>query len=103
MQLLIAGAARTQRELVDTVAAERGMGMAVDEARDRAKPTAVDLEDLVVERRQRAHPSHGVDRLAVAEDERVLEDRDVAERRAAERSAQARRCGELRDVAQEQH
>ena len=87
MQLLVARAAGAERELVHAVAAERGMRVAVDEARDRAQPAAVELDDVAVERRQVAHPPDGLDRVAVAEDERVLEHLDVAERRSAQRGA----------------
>ena len=80
MQLLVARAAGAQRELVDAVAAERRVRVAVDEPRDRAEPAAVDLVDVAVERRQVAHPPHRLDRVAVAEDVRVLEHLDLAER-----------------------
>ena len=51
VQLLVARAARAQRELVDAVAAERRVRVAVDEARDRAAPASVELDDVAVERR----------------------------------------------------
>ena len=41
---------RAQRELLDAVAAERGMRVTVDEAGHRAEPAAVELLDLVRER-----------------------------------------------------
>src|SRR5205085_9401186 len=84
VQLLVARAAGPERELVDTVAAERGVRVAVDEAGDRAEAAARELLDLAVERRQVAHPPDRLDRLAAAEHERVLEHVHLAERAAAE-------------------
>ena len=77
VQLLVARAARAQRELLDAVAAEGRVRVAVDEARDRAEPAAVELLDVAVERRQLAHRAHRLDRPAVAEDVRVLDRVDL--------------------------
>ena len=102
VQLLVARAAGAERELVHAVAAERGVRVAVDEARDRAQAAAVELDDVAVERRQVAHPPDRLDRVAGAEDERVLEHLDLAERRAAERrigSARASRAARGRGRA----
>ena len=49
VQLLVARAARAQGELLDAVAAERGMRVAVDEPRQRAETAAVELLDVAVE------------------------------------------------------
>ena len=76
--------------------------MAVDEARDRAAAAAVDLLDVAVEAPQIAHAPDGLDLPVVAEDERVLDHLDLAQRGAPERRVAAGRCGELREVADEQ-
>ena len=102
MQLLVARPAGAERELVHAVAAERGMRVAVDKARNRAQPAAVELRDVAVERRQVAHPPDGLDRVAGAEDERVLEHLDLAERRSSQRSLGSGGRRQLREVAQEQ-
>ncbi len=52
MQLLVARSRRAQRELPDSIAREAGMGMAVDEARDRREPPPVELLDFALERLQ---------------------------------------------------
>ena len=103
VQLLVARAASAERELVHAVAAERRVRVAVDEARNRAhararrprrpRPRAAG--------RSRIRPT-AVDRLAVAEDERVLEHVDLAERGAAQRRVAPGRRRELREVADEQ-
>src|SRR5262249_41247477 len=62
----------------------------------------VELGDLSVEPLQVAHPPDGLDRLAIAEDERVLEHLDLAERRPTQRDALPRRRRELREVAHEE-
>ena len=78
------------------------MRVAVDEARDRAEAAAVDLDDVAVERRQVAHAPDRLDRLAAAEDVRVLEHVDLAERGPAQRRVAPGRRRELREVADEQ-
>ena len=80
MQLLVARPAGAERELLDAVAAESRMRVAVDEARDRAQPSTVHLDDISAERREVAHAPDRVDHLARAEDKSILEDFDVAER-----------------------
>ena len=102
VQLLVARPAGTERELVDAVAAERRVRVAVDEPRHGAEATALHLHDLAVECWEVAHPPHGLDRLAGAEDEGVLDHLDSAERRPPQRSSHARRRRELREIAQEQ-
>ena len=102
VQLFVARAAGAQRELIDAVAAERRMRVAVDEARDRAQPAAVDLDDVAVEPRQVPHAPHGLDRVAGAEHVRVLEHLDFAECGPPQRRLAARRRRELREVADEQ-
>src|SRR5205823_12713645 len=102
MELLVPGARGTEGELLDTVAAERRMRVAVDEAGDRAPSPPVDLDHVAVERRQVAHAADRADRVAVAEDERILDDVDLAERRSAQGRAATRRCRDLREVADEE-
>ena len=91
-----------QRELLDAVAREARVRVAVDEARDRAEAAPVELLDVAVERAEVAHPPGRRDPPVLAEDVGVLDDLDLAERRAAERCSRARRGGELREVADEQ-
>ena len=103
VQLLVARAARAQRELLDAVAAERRMRMAVDEPRDRAEPAAVDLDDLAVEQpagRACAPPPRSTSPRA--EHVRVLEHVDLAERGPAQRRLAPRGRRELREIADEQ-
>ena len=102
MQLLVARAAGAEGELLDAVAAESRVRVAVDEARDRAEAAPIDLDDVAVERRQVAHAADGGDRVVLAEDERVLEDVDLAERSPAKRRTAAGRRRDLREVADEQ-
>ena len=102
VQLLVARAARPQGKLPHTVAAEGCVSVAVDEAGNRAQPAAVELDHVFAERREVAHLPDGLDRLAVAEDECVLEHLDLAERRSSERSIGAGRCRKLREVAHQQ-
>jgi hypothetical protein len=101
MQLLVARPARAKRELADAVAAEGRVRVTVDEAGNRAEPPALHLRDVAVESREVAHPPDRLDRLAGAEDERVLEHLDLAERPSAQRSSGPRGRRELREVAQE--
>ncbi len=102
VQLLVARPCSAERELLDSVAAERRMRVTVDEAGDRAAAGRVELVHLAVERRQVAHPSHRLDRLAPAEDVGVLDHLDLAERSAAQRRRATRGRRELREVADEQ-
>jgi len=74
----------------------------VDEPRDSTAPAAVDLFHVVLEQRQVAHPPDRLDLPLAAEDERVLEQLDLAEPPSAERRVAAGRRRELREVADEQ-
>ena len=76
--------------------------MAVHEPGDRAQAAAVELDDVAVERREFGHPPDGLDRLTGAEDERVLEHVDLAERVPTERSVGPGGRRELRQVADKQ-
>ena len=78
------------------------MRVAVDEARDRAEPAAVQLDDVAVERAEIAHRPDRFDRLAVAEDVAVLDEVDLAERLPAQRRFAPRRADDLTQVADEQ-
>ena len=91
MQLLVARAGGAQRELVDPVAAPRRVGVAVDEPGDRAEPATVELLELAVERGQVAHAPDRRDRVAVAEDERVVDHVDRARASRAASGAPFRR------------
>ena len=102
VQLLVARARGAERELVDTVAAERRVRVAVDEAGNRAQAATVQLTDVAVERRQVAHAADGLDRVARAEDVRVLDQLDLAERRLAQGCVDPGRRGHLHEVADEQ-
>ncbi len=102
MQLLVARARSAERELLDTVAAERRVRVAVDEPGNRAQSASVELLHVAVERRQVAHATDGLDRAARAEHVRVLEHVDVAERRSAQRCLASRGRRELSEIADEQ-
>ena len=102
VELLVARARRAERELLDTVAAERRVRVAVDEPGNRAQTASVELAYVAVERRQVAHATNSLDRVAGAEYVRVLEHVDVAERGSAQRCLAPRGRRELREIADEQ-
>src|SRR5581483_4714111 len=102
VQLLVARPRRAPRELVDPVAGEAGVRMAVDEPRDGGSTPAVELDDLVAERPEVSHPADGCDGVAVAEEVGILDDLDLGQRRASKRSPTTRGRDELRQVADEQ-
>ncbi len=87
MQFLVARAGRAARELLDAVAAERRVRVAVDEARDGAQAAAVELFDVTIERGQVRHRAHSLDRLAVAEHVRPLDELPLAQ------AGSTQRCG----------
>ena len=60
-ELLVRRTAAPQRELVRAIAGERRVRVAVDEPGDRREPSAVDLLDVAVERRQVAHSADLLD------------------------------------------
>ena len=72
MQLLVARPGRAQRELLDPVAREAGVRVAVDEPGDRAAAAPVDLFDVVLEQRQVAHAPDGLDLPFATQDERAV-------------------------------
>ena len=102
VQLLVRRAGGTERELLDPVAGKARVRVAVDEARDRAAPPPVDLLHVAVDRLEVAHAPDRHDLRPLAEDERVLDDRDLAEECSAQRRCVAGRRHELPDVADEQ-
>src|SRR5205085_3356080 len=102
MQLLVARTARSQRELVDAVAGEARVRVTVDEARDRAETTPVDLDRVAFDAIELAHPSGSRDDAVVAQQERVLDYVDAPEVRATKRRTAAGWRHELCEVADEQ-
>ena len=102
VQLLVARAGRAERELLDAVAPEARVRVAVDEPGDRAEAAPVELDDVAVERGRSRHPADGDDRVAVAEDVRVVEPLDVAERAPRSGAPRAGRRRQLLEVADEQ-
>ena len=88
VQLLVARAAGSQRELLDAVAEKARVRVAVDEPGDRAQSAAVELLDVAVEGepRELVHRSGHGDPPPLAEDECLFDDLDFAERSAADRS-----------------
>jgi hypothetical protein len=76
--------------------------VAVDEPRHRAEAARIELLDVAADRLQVAHPPSRLDDAVATEDERVLEDLDVAQRRTAQRGICPARSRELREVADEQ-
>ena len=102
MDLLVARAGGPKRELVDPVAGEARMRVAVDEAGDDAAAPRVEFDDVAVERPEITHPSDGDDLPVLAENERVPDDVDAAEGGAPERRAHPGRRCDLRDVADEE-
>ena len=102
MQLLVRRARGAERELLDPVARKARVRVAIDEAGNRAASPTVDFDDVAVDRLEIAHSPDRHDLRPVAEDERVLDDRDLAEQRSAQRRCVAGRRHELADVADEQ-
>jgi hypothetical protein len=99
VQLLVRRARGAQRELLDTVAGEARVRVAVDEPRDRTEAAAVQLVDVTVERRQIPHAAYGRDATLLTEHERVLEQDRLAQGSPSQRRRRARRRGELLQVA----
>ena len=102
VQLLVRRPGGAQRELLDAVAGEARVRVAVDEARDRREPATVDLLDVVIEARQVAHRSRRRDATVLAQHVRVSDDVDLAQRVAAKRRGAPRRRRDLREVADEE-
>ena len=102
MQLLVARTGGAQRELLDAVAREARVRVAVDEAGDRAVAAPVELDDVAVERGQIPHPPDRRDHAVLAEHVRVVEPVDVRERASTERRVATGRRDELLEVADQQ-
>ena len=102
VQLLVARSTGAKLELTDAIPCEAHVRVAVDEPRDRAETAAVELLDVAVERAEVPHATDLGDARAVAEDERVLEDVDLAEGGPTQRRGRARGADDLREVAQQQ-
>jgi hypothetical protein len=102
MEFPVARARRPQGELVDAVAREGRVCVAVDEARHRGEPARVELLDVSVEASERAHLPPRLDHPVAAEDVRVGERVERAEIAAAERRDTAGRRRQLRQVADEE-
>ena len=102
MQLLVARTRGAQRELLDAVAREARVRVAVDEAGDRTVPASVELDDVAVERGQILHSTDGRDQAVLAEHVGVVEPVDVRERASAQRRIMAGGRDELLEVADQQ-
>jgi hypothetical protein len=102
VQLLVRRARRAQRELLDPVAGEAGMRVAVDEAGDGGEPCPVELIDVVGESREPPHLPHLDDARALAEHVCALEHVERGEVGAAERRARARGRRQLSEIADEE-
>src|SRR5439155_3267170 len=102
VELLVPRTACAQRELLDAVAGERRMRVAVDEAWERAETAAVELVDLALETRQVGHRPRRRDASVHAEHERSLDQVRGAERVAAERRVPPGRRDEPREVTDEE-
>ena len=102
VQLLVARAACAKGELLDAIAREARMGVAVHEAWDGAGATAVHLDDLTLESRQVAHGADGLDAAVRAEHEAVLDDVHAAERASTKRRDAAGRGRDLGEIVNEQ-
>ena len=102
MQLLVARASGAESELLDPVAAEAGVGVAVDQPGQRAAAPSVDLDEVALEWLQVAHAADGRDRVAVDEHVRLLQQLDLSERASAQWRCPAGRADELREIADEQ-
>jgi hypothetical protein len=101
VELLVARACGAQRELLDAVAGERGMRVAVDEARNGTQTAPVELLDLAVER-ELAHQPDGRDPALVTEHVRVLEHVQLAELATAQRRTPPSGRDDLGQIADEQ-
>ena len=102
VQLFVRGAAGAQRELLDAVAEKARVRVAIHQPRECAQSASVELLDLAGERRQVAHAADRLDRTAGAENVRVLQHVDLAERGSAQWRLGAGRRRQLSEVADEQ-
>jgi hypothetical protein len=102
VELLVGRACGSLCELLDPVAAEACVRVTVDQTRDRAQPTPIELLDRTVEARELAHPTDACDTTLLAENESVLEDLHLPQSVPAQRRLPPRGRRELRQVADEQ-
>ena len=102
VQLLVARASGPERELVDPVAGEAGMRVAVDEAGQRAQAAAVELLDVAVEWLEIAHRADRRHEATLGQEVRVFDDLDFPERATAQRRLPPGRGHELREVSNEE-
>ena len=102
VQLLVARSAGAERELLDAIAAQCRMGVAVDEAGHRAEPAPSSSSTLPSRRgRSRIRPTESID-PAVAEDVGVLQHLDRRRGRLRAGAAPRHGRGQLREIANEQ-
>ena len=102
VQLLVGRTRSAQRELVDAVAGEARMGMAVDEPRDRNQAAGVELVEVAEPGWEVSHRAGRGDPAVLAEDIGIRDDLDLAQLVPAERRSGAGRADELREVADEE-
>ncbi len=102
MQLLVRRSARAQRELLDAIAREARVRVAVDEARDRRATAAVDLHHVAVDRPEVAHASRRRDAPGVAEHVAVARHVDRTQRLATQRRAAPRGRRDLREISNQE-
>jgi hypothetical protein len=76
--------------------------MAIDEPRKSAAAPPVDLDNVVPSTGEVAHATDLGDPSVLATDVRVFEHADFTERGSAQRRLGSRRCGDLRQVSNEE-
>jgi hypothetical protein len=102
VQLLVARARRSRCELLDSISGEAGVGVTVDEARNRREPAAVELLDGVAEPRKLAHRADLRDATVLAEHEPVFDDVQLSECRPSERRRSTRWSRDLGQVTDQE-
>src|SRR5262245_54936838 len=79
MQLLVARAARAQRELLDAVPQKARVRVTVCETRNRTESGSIDLLNLALDRAELGHRAARDDSAVLAQDEGLLDDLDLAQ------------------------
>ena len=102
VQVLVRRSGGAQGELVDAIAGEASVRVAVHEPGDRTAATPVKLLDVAFDGPEVAHAPNRLDRVAVTEDVRVVEHVGRSELGATQRRLRSRRAGQLGEVADEQ-
>ena len=109
VELLVGGTGGPQLELVDAVAGEAGVCVAVDQPRYGTEATSVELLELIEVSAgfaklciKVAHRTEGSDASAFAQDVRVANDFDGRERLPSERRLAAHRSCQLSEIADEE-